>query len=278
MHYADLHIHSTYSDGSSTVEEIFKEASKAGVSCISITDHDTLDAYEDQKLLKKLSREYAIELIMGIEFSANWGKGEVHLLGYFIDRPVEPFFYDILKEVQQVRKERVFKIINLLKEHGLDIDVNEFTEFIKNSSSPSRLHVASFLESKGYVDNIPDAFRRYLAVGKPAYVSRFMHSAEEGIALLKKAGAKVLLAHPIHVKNMKDLDYFVEKGLEGLEVFYPIHSDNLIIKYDNFVQKHGLYATGGSDYHGKYKKSNDIGCIKLPYVYVEDLKINANGN
>lgn len=272
MHYADMHIHSLYSDGTSTVEEIFQEASKAGVSCISITDHDSLAAYEDQKLLKKLSREYAIELIQGIEFSANWGKGEVHLLGYFVNKPVEPFFYETLKKVQQVRHDRVLKIIQLLKDLGLDLDLDEFLDFIKLSSSPSRLHVATFLLEKGYVQNIPDAFRRYLGDGKPAYVNRFMHSCEEAIALLKKAGAKVLLAHPIHVKNMKDLDYFVEKGLDGLEVFYPIHSDNLIIKYDTFVQEHGLLATGGSDFHGAYKKNNDLGCIKLPYVYVEDLK------
>lgn len=272
MHYADLHIHSLFSDGTSTVEEIFQEASKADISCISITDHDTLAAYDDKKFLKKLSREYAIELIQGIEFSANWGKGEVHLLGYFIDNPVEPFFYDVLKDVQNARHERVIKIIELLKGTGLNIDLDEFLEFIKSSSSPSRLHVASFLFEKGYVENISDAFRRYLGIGKPAYVNRFMHSCEEAIELLKKAGAKVLLAHPIHVRNMNDLDYFVKKGLDGLEVFYPIHSDNLIIKYDTFVQKHGLLASGGSDFHGAYKVNNTLGCIKVPYVYVEDLK------
>lgn len=274
MRFADLHIHSCYSDGDSSVEDIVKDASKAGLDCISITDHDTLDAYQDKELLATLSREYGIEILKGVEFSANWGNAEIHLLGYFPNGEVNDFFYDVLKQVKEARYDRILRMIALLKDLGVEIDLDEFKQFM-GTSSPSRLHVAVFLCNKGLVTSISDAFRRYLGYGKPAYTSRFQHNTKEAVNILKDAGARVLLAHPVHIRDFNDLAKFLDLGVEGLEVFYPAHPDNLIIKYNNFVETKGLLATGGSDYHGSYKEHIELGCIKLPYSYVEQLKGSA---
>ena len=271
MLFADLHIHSCYSDGTDTPEQIFPKAKAAGVSCISITDHDTLGAYADEPRIAKLSETYGIEIIKGIEFSANYGEAEVHLLGYFTQGSVEPSFHQVLKEVQLARQDRMLKIINRLQGLGVKIDLREFLDYM-GESNPSRLHLAMFMHKKGMIATVNDAFRTYIGTGKPAYVNRFLFDARDAIPLLKKAGAKVFVAHPINFKEVNELEKFVEMGIDGVEVFYPSHSDNLIIKYSEIVSRHHLLSVGGSDYHGAFKEATAIGSIKIPYDYVEALK------
>lgn len=271
MRFADLHIHSCFSDGISTVEEIFSEASSVGLDCISITDHDTLDVYKDNERISGLSRQYGIEVIKGIEFSASWRKNEIHLLGYFIGNKVNEAFYEVLDNAKRTRFERVMHMLDLLSEQGIVIDKDEFKEFIGDSSA-SRLHVAVFMHKKCMISDVGEAFKRYIGYGKSAYSERFYYDAKDAIQVLKDAGATVLLAHPVYVRDFNDLNLFADMGLDGLEVFYPTHPDNLMIKYCNFVERHGLVATGGSDYHGSYKDNVALGDIKLPYEYVEAIK------
>jgi predicted metal-dependent phosphoesterase TrpH len=271
MQFADLHIHSCHSDGTDTPSQIFAKAKTAGVQCISITDHDTLGAYEDEAAISALSAEHGVEIIKGIEFSANHGDAEVHLLGYFVDGKVCPSFHAVLKDVKLARQDRMLKIINKLAGLGLKIDIREFLEYM-GQANPSRLHLATYMHKKGMIPTVNDAFRNYIGTGKPAYVNRFLYDAREAIALLKKSGARVCVAHPVNFKDVSEVEKFAEMGIDGVEVFYPTHSDNLIMKYSEIVQKHRLLSVGGSDYHGSFKEGTAIGNIKLPYDYVEALK------
>jgi predicted metal-dependent phosphoesterase TrpH len=270
MKYADLHIHTRYSDGSSTVEEIFATAAGAGLSCISITDHDTLASYRESERIDDLSARYEVEYIVGVEFSARWQDSELHLLGYFYPSLPGPEFKAILDQTKAERRERVFMMIRRLKAMGIPFNEIEFDKFM-GDSCPSRLHIAAFLKQTGVVAEIRDAFHRYVGVGKPAYCGRFRYSVEESIAILKAAGAVVVLAHPFFIKD-DQLKEFLDMGVDGLEVFYPRHTSAQVERYLNLVRDRGLVATGGSDYHGRYKEYIALGCIKLAYEHVERLK------
>ena len=271
MKYADLHIHTLYSDGSSTVEEIFSEAAAAGLSCISITDHDTLDAYRESEDVDGLSGRYGVEYLLGVEFSAQWQDSELHLLGYFSpDRPGAGF-NAILDQMRTERRERVFMMIRKLKALGIPIDEAEFDAFL-GKSCPSRLHIAAFLKRTGIVPELRDAFHRYVGVGKPGYCGRFRYSVQEAFDTLRSAGAAVVLAHPFFIKDERTFNGFLDMGIDGLEVFYPRHNSSIIDRYLSIVRERGLVATGGSDYHGRYKEYINLGCIKVAYEYVERLK------
>ena len=189
MILADLHIHSCYSDGTDTPEQIFAKAQAAGIKCISITDHDTLGAYEDEGRIAALSQTHGVEIIKGIEFSANYGEAEVHLLGYFTQGTVCPSFFPVLKEVKLARQDRMLKILNKLQGLGIKIDIREFLDYM-GDANPSRLHLAMYMHKKGLIATVNDAFRNYIGTGKPAYVNRFLYDARAAIQLLKKAGAK----------------------------------------------------------------------------------------
>jgi len=267
--FADLHIHSNFSDSSYTLRDIFKRAHQEGFSCISIVDHDTLDVYFTEEI-DELSKEYSLEYIKGIELSSQLGEEEVHLLGYFPEGEVSDSFLNILKRLKEDRLVRILEMIDLLNNLGIKLDKEEFKEFV-GSASLSRLHLAVFLKHKKIVGDIKEAFSKYLAPGRPAYICRFRYSFEKGLNLLKSAKALVFLAHPINF-SYSQIESLINLGLDGIEAFYPNYSPEAITNYQRLASKHNLLITGGSDFHGEYKDNTYIGRIKLPYFYVEKIK------
>jgi len=230
-----------------------------------------------------------VEVIKGLEVSAVYKNTEVHLLGYLNNSNIDLEFLKILKELQRKRRERVLKMIKLLSSAGFRIDADEFNEFILSEACPegaatasdsgiteslslSRLHLAKFLKSSGQIENMREAFSKYIGENKPYYIPSYHYKLKDAISILKKYHFLVFLAHPLHLKNQEWIKDFSDLGLDGIEVFYPQHSERITGYYLGLAEKLGLLVSGGSDSHGSHKKNTYIGRIKLPYKYVESIK------
>lgn len=266
MKYADLHLHTVFSDGTSLPAELIEEARKEGVSCISIVDHDTVLGIDP-------ALEYAhgkdIEVIPGIELTAEYNDQEIHILGYLVDYKDRSFVkkLEILKEN---RIARIYKITDKLKGIGLNLAADKVFA-LANHGTVGRMHVALAMVNEGLVSSAAEAFSRFIGDKSPAYVCGFRFSPAEAIGLIRKVGGAAVLAHPYSVKD-EVTTQLIEFGLDGLEVYYPEHSQSTINFYLNIAQKHNLLITGGSDYHGRAKPEVRIGAAKIPYFLVENLK------
>ena len=265
MKYADLHTHTYFSDGTFSPQEVIALAKKEGLSCISITDHDSIDAYLSFPFQKE-----DVELIPGIELTADLNNIEVHILGYLVDYQ-ELWFQEKLREIRQERVSRLEEMCAKLSALGMPIRADEVLEFTGNAAV-GRLHLARMMVKKGFVSSAQEAFNRFIGDGRPAYVSRFRLKPGEAIALIRKAGGVAVLAHPYSLANQELIPGFVQDGLMGLEAVYPEHTNSQVKRYKELAQKYGLLVTGGSDCHGQAKPEVKMGMVKLPYEYVESLK------
>lgn len=264
MKYADLHIHTKFSDGTLDAGQIVQEAKSSKVSCISITDHDSVEAYNSLGQLD-------IEIIPGIELSSNIGDVEVHILGYFIDYK-EEWFREKLIALRQVRVERIFQMCEKLNELGIVIKPEEILNSAGPSSSVGRLHLAKLMAEKGLVSNYREAFYKYIGEGRPAYVSKFKLTPYEAISLILKVKGIPVLAHPYSLTNQKIIPELIRAGLMGIEAIYPEHTPKQRDYYIKLAQENELFVTGGSDYHGYVKPEVKIGTVNIPYSLVEELK------
>jgi predicted metal-dependent phosphoesterase TrpH len=255
MHFSDLHIHSTFSDGILTPHEIIDISNEKGIRFISITDHDTI---ESQLYLEQFRKYSNLEIIHGIELSTVYKEYEIHLLGYFIDIH-NLKLKETLNLIRQCRLERIKDIVNMLNKLNIHICIDDIE--IDKYISIGRPHIAKILVDKGYSTSIKDAFNTYLTKGRPAYVERFKLNYKEAIRLICQCGGIPVLAHPGEVYLGLDIDKLIKEfkvyGLKGLEVFHPSHSVLECNKFYNLAKKYGLAITGGSDYHG-YNCKSDI--------------------
>ncbi|OQX87894.1 MAG: hypothetical protein B6D55_01935 [Candidatus Omnitrophica bacterium 4484_70.2] len=267
MKRVDLHIHSSYSDSDLSVKEIFLYAKKMKLEAISITDHDTTQSFREAT---KLSEEFNIEFIPGIEISCEHKNKEVHILGYFVDEK-NPKFRKALEEVRELRKNRLIKMAHKANLSGLKVDIEKLLEKAKNCVA-TRLHLAVYLFETEQIPSIKEGFRRYLSSSSPLYVGGFKFSVKEAITLIKEAGGIASLAHPHLLPYQEWVKDFVNWGLEAIEIRYPTVSpqqENSLLK---LATKFRLLPTGGSDSHGSFKDFTYIGGIEVPYLWLENLK------
>jgi len=273
----DLHLHTTASDGVMTPSEIVNYAKNKGLLAIAITDHDTIEGLEEGLFE---GERIGLEVISGIEISAEHSPGSMHLLGFFIDIH-HPTLKERLGYLQRARAERNPKMVEKLKKLGIDIT---FDEVLKASGGGQvgRPHFAQVLLEKGYVRSFQEAFDRFLKKGASAYVEKMRFSAEESIRFINEANGVAVLAHPntLQLNGYSELENLilrlVKRGLKGIEAYYPEHSALEVAQYKTLAERHGLLVTGGTDYHGIEKNGLDIGVgrgeMKLPYSIVENLK------
>ncbi len=250
----DLHIHTTASDGKYTPEEVIRHAASRGMKVISITDHDTTDAYNDKNIFS-LAESLNLELVTGIEFSCFIEARSVHILGYFIDvySPELRKAIDIQKNERQIRMR---KMVDKLHDMGLK-DVS-FDEILNDAgSSVGRPHLARHLMNKGYCKEFTEAFEKYIGEGKPAYVKRESLTPCDMVSLIKKLGGISVVAHPKLIEDDTKLNNLILCGIDGIEVVCPSHSRSDEHRYSKFAEKNSLLKTGGSDFHG----SSSAECI-----------------
>ena len=271
---ADLHIHTNFSDSTLTPQEVAEESYAAGLSCISITDHDTIDGIYPTQLA---TRKCGVEVIAGIELSSSFNDKDIHILGYLIDFHNETLNSE-LSLVQDARVERMREMIEKLKTLGMgDINLEEVCA-LSQSKSVGRPHLASVLFKKGLVSSLREAFDKYLGEGCPAYVEKYKITPAKAIELIRQAGGVAVLAHPMITGRDELIPAFVEAGLQGIEVYYPNYSNNTISFYEGIARKYNLIMTGGSDAHGKAKDNTFIGKIKISYGIVQQLKEAVKGD
>ncbi|MDY4696579.1 MAG: PHP domain-containing protein [Selenomonas montiformis] len=245
---SDLHMHTTFSDGKLTPEELVAAAKESGLTYMAITDHDTIDGishlYENGRYPAK-----GIRLIPGIEFSAHHPVHEIHILGYNID-----IYYrelaDKLNDVTEARWTRFAEMLNKLQALGYQISEAEVLGIAGSSSSISRSHVGRVLVKKGYFSSVREAFDAVLAKGKPAYVPHYRLEVEEIIGLIKAAGGTPVLAHPRLIGDDELVRRLCQCGMEGIEVFYPQHDPEDVRRYLSMAEEYHLLPAGGSDFHG----------------------------
>jgi predicted metal-dependent phosphoesterase TrpH len=273
----DLHLHTTASDGVMTPSEIVNYAKNKGLLAIAITDHDTIEGLEEGLLE---GQRIGLEVIPGIEISAEHSPGSMHLLGFFIDIH-HPVLRERLEYLQRARAERNPRMAEKLNKLGINIT---FDEVLKASGGGQvgRPHFAQVLLEKGYVRSFQEAFDRFLKKGASAYVDKMRFSAEESIHFINEANGVAVLAHPntLQLNGYSELENLilrlVKRGLRGIEAYYPEHSALEVAQYKTLAERHGLLVTGGTDYHGIEKNGLDIGVgrgeMRLPYSIVENLK------
>lgn len=256
----DLHIHTTASDGTMSPAEVVRYAKNKGLRTIAITDHDTIEGIAEGL---QAGSNLGLEVIPGVELSVDFAKGTMHLLGYYIDHTCVELL-EKLTVVQRARAERNLKIVEKLRGLGIDIDLSEVKEAPEHGQI-GRPHFAYTLVQKGHAQNIQDAFDRYLRKGGPAYVEKFKFSPQEAMSIIHKAGGVTVLAHPFTLNQLQlqDLEPVIvelkKNGLDGIEVYYPEHSEGQTKLYRTLAKKHGLLLTGGSDFHGFNRDEVDIG-------------------
>ncbi|UCG35192.1 MAG: PHP domain-containing protein [Candidatus Omnitrophota bacterium] len=264
----DLHIHSNFSDSDISVREIFKRARDARLSCISITDHDTIEGIEEAR---RCSAEFGIELIEGVEISSQYGDTEVHILGYFID-PANEKLRKELSKMKGLRTERLLAMADRLNASGIKVDKEELLAKVAGAL-PTRLHLGLYLVEKGVVKSLRQAFKKYLSPRCSVYVAHFRFPVKQAISLIKESGGLAFLAHPNILPDQSWIEKFAEEGLDGIEVRYPRLSAAKIALYSNIAAHCGLLRSGGSDAHGTFKDFTAVGAITVPYEWIEKMRI-----
>lgn len=254
----DLHIHSHFSDGTASPAALIDLAVKSGVRGLSLTDHDTVEGVGE---FLAYGRQFDLEVFSGLEISALHREFSLHILGYGFDH----HNYELrrwLERLQEGRNKRNREIIDKLKIMGHDINFEELAQISPNGQT-GRPHIAKLLKKRGIVQTTEDAFSQFIRKGGPAFAERFAYSATESIDMIHQAGGIAVLAHPVFLEQQTNalslvIAELVERGLDGIEIFYPTHSPTLQKKLRTLALKYHLVVTGGSDYHGKERTFSSL--------------------
>jgi predicted metal-dependent phosphoesterase TrpH len=269
---ADLHIHSTASDGRLTPAEVVKEAAGRGLKFIALADHDTIDGIAEALAAAKSFP--GLKVIPGVEISTDIPQGEAHVLGYFIDYASRELGGE-LNRFRNSRLGRAQGMVAKLDKLGIHLDWARVQQ-IAGSSVMGRPHIARAMLEKGYIDSFKQAFADYIGHDGPAYVEREKLTPAEAVALIIKARGLAVLAHPFTINEPEAMIIELKAaGLAGIEAYYDGYSDEKVSRLVAIAQKNNLIATGGSDYHGLDSSETAIGGIDLPLASVEKLIAKA---
>lgn len=244
----DLHIHTNYSDGVFTPEEIVDSAIEQGLSAIAITDHDNIEAYSIAKdYIEK--NEKQIQIIPGVEINTFHGKQEVHILGYFMDFEDKDFLR-MLEKQQKARKIQAKEIAKRLKKNGVKVSYEDIKACSIEKGSIGRPHIAKSIAQKGGSTSITEAYSKYINESSPVYISRKGVTPFEAVETIYDAGGVPVVAHPCDIDNPQELiEELIGYGLRGIEAYHRKHTPAMIEYFCSISEKYDLVVTGGSDFH-----------------------------
>ncbi len=254
----DLHAHSTVSDGSDSPAAVVDLAAKVGLSAVALTDHDRLDGVE---AARRRAGEVGVQLVSGCEISCHH-QGTMHMLVYFLEPGPGPL-QEELARLQRARETRNERLVGRLAELGLPVTLDELREEA-GPTGAGRPHVAAILVRKGLATSVQDAFDRWLAKGRPAYMEKERLDPLDAVRLARRSGALPVLAHPLSLGlSGGELEATVrelaEAGLVGLEAIYGRYNQDERASLAVLAARVKLAITGGSDYHGIYKPDLSVG-------------------
>lgn len=281
MDLIDLHVHTTVSDGTLTPAEVVSRAVNLNLKAIAITDHDTVNGIAQAKTaaLSYQGTDKEIEIIPGVEISAQYLGRDIHILGLYVDE-TNAEFKAMLDGALQERDHRNEKMIENLRADGIDIKLEDL--YFKDPDTViTRAHFARFLTEQHYVKSKAEAFDRYLNSNTKYYVKRTYMTPDDAITAIKNAGGIPVLAHPLlYGFDLKGIEtmvaYTAGAGIAGIETIYSANTgfDEGIVR--RFANKYGLLMTGGSDFHGANKPQIELGIgrgnLKIPYTLLTNLK------
>jgi predicted metal-dependent phosphoesterase TrpH len=246
---ADLHMHTSFSDGKLTPEQLIDLSKKSGLTIISITDHDNVSAVSKAV---SYGSEKGITVIPGVEISADIDGQEVHILGYFVDCNNQKLL-DFLSNSRRLRIERNEKIVEKLNTMGSNIKFDSIITKAGEGTSIGRPHIAIELSEEGFASSYIDAFMKYIGDGKPAFVKKCNPPAAEVIKIISASGGLSFIAHPGKAVRDELLLKLIAEGLDGIEIVHPSHSKEDAEYFMRIAAEHFLLTSGGSDFHGGVK-------------------------
>ncbi|MBW6514006.1 MAG: PHP domain-containing protein [Candidatus Syntrophosphaera sp.] len=246
----NLHLHTNVSDGAFSPAQLVERSRQIGLDLISITDHDTADAY------RHLPRDYApLRILPGMEISSTHEESDVHILAYGCD-----FNNSALIQMMEMyligRRDRAIRMIEILAELGLEITLDEVVKVAGSRELIVRPHIAQILVNRGYVRNKNEAFDKYIGNYKPAYVPKPELPVPDALKIIHDAGGLALIAHPGKLVKSSYIEEFIAMGIDGLEVWHPDHYQFEVESFIDICQKNGLYMSAGSDFHGELDTHN----------------------
>ncbi|MDN5354257.1 MAG: 3,5-nucleoside bisphosphate phosphatase [Candidatus Cloacimonadota bacterium] len=262
----DLHIHTNCSDGVFSVKEVLEMAGNNSYTPISITDHDTIEAYDTAF---PIAQAMGIELIPGVEISSEYKTRDVHILAYNFDLENKTF-RKLLHKIYKGRFVRAKKIIKKLANSGFNVNLKEIKKVAGDSNLIGRPHIARVLMEKGYFKHPQIIFDKYLGEEGKAFVPKLTFTTEKVIKKIQEAGGVAVLAHPHLLKDDKMVKEIIEMGIDGLEVFYYKCTEQEKERYNNLALQHGLIRTGGSDFHG-FMKDDALQNFSAPPLVLAEL-------
>ena len=253
----DLHIHSTYSDGTCTPARLIRLAEEAGLSAVALCDHNTVKGLPE---FLEAAKGSAVEAVPGIEFSTEYRGKELHILGLFVDEAHYGAVNDLLDEALKRKEQSNIDLIEKLNAQGLDLDYRAIKAETPGGSV-NRAVIASHMVRRGYCATVKEAFDTWLSLERGLYVPPKRPEAYDVIRFIKAIGAVPVLAHPFLNLNEAELRQFLSgaAGLDGMEVYYPKFSGDQTILACRMAEEFGLVKSGGSDFHGENKPDIRIG-------------------
>jgi 3',5'-nucleoside bisphosphate phosphatase len=264
----DLHAHTTASDGTLSPAELVRQAKRAGLSGIAVTDHDTTAGYAEAEAE---GRRLGVEVIRGLEINTDAREGEFHFLGYLVDEASQPF-QRAIRRAREERWVRARAIVARLQEAGIRITGDDVLAAAKGAPV-CRPHVAAALAAAGYAPTHQEAFERYLRGRSPFVVPHTGLTVQEAVTAIRAAGGVPVLSHPTDL-SLDAVLALKPLGLMGIEVYHPDHSPEVAGRWCEVAHRHGLVATGGSDFHGTDSVEPDraLGAFLAPHGALEALR------
>ncbi len=258
----DLHTHSTYSDGTLEPEDLIQNAQKQKITHLALSDHDSTGGLA---AARNRAKEFDITIIPAVEINTrdNETSAAVHILGYFLEE-TDINFQKVLTQHREIRAQRAQMIIARLHTMGIKLYLSDFDNG-KNEGAVGRPHIADKLKEMGVVFSRQEAFDKYLSQGRPAFVAyENGPTPKDAIDAILSAKGIPVIAHPGYYVSKETILSLAEMGLQGVEVYYPSHSKDLVKTLLGFTAEHKLLATGGSDYHGPGSGHERLGEIAVP--------------
>jgi predicted metal-dependent phosphoesterase TrpH len=266
---ADLHSHTTASDGQLTPRELVREAARRGVRVLAVTDHDSTDGLAEA--MDEAERHRPLAIVPGIEINCDVERAEIHVLGYGMHYEAA-WFQAFCRAQREERRVRVLRMVEQLAALGMPLDPEDVFAIVREGSA-GRPHVAQVMVQRGYVKTVREAFDRFLGSGKPGHVPRRKLSPEAAVRLIRRAGGVPVFAHPGLAGRDELIPGLIAAGLMGIECYYNEHSPAQTAGYREICRERGLVATGGSDFHGPRVRSAVLGTPAVPLAAWEALQV-----
>jgi len=266
--FVDLHLHTTFSDGGDDPEVVVARAVENGFSAIAITDHDTLTGIPRAQAA---ADKAGLELMPGVEISAQWGKMEIHILGLGVD-PYSESLTTVLQTLSNERALRAEKIVDKLNKLDVPVSIEDLKEKYGDGVI-GRMHIAQEIVALGKAPTVQGGFDLYIKAGKKAYVPKKAISSDKAIESIHAAEGLAFIAHPCIGKVRNSLTKMLQKPFDGIEVFHSKHTPGHIAELQAVATERKLLISGGSDCHGSIKGHAPLmGQIRFPYSEYEKIK------